>query len=166
MRAFVIVIIGLILAALLLGQARADLGAAVSLTVDGGSNLPLNGTTTKLTVGFAGGQSPSQVQLSRDGGTPFATWPTDAFFTLAPNGNSLTATWCISSGCWGGVGGAHILTITAAYTGGLVFTVSIPLNVADGQTATLPVTAGAGPNYPATVIWTGYNWVPVFRVYP
>src|SRR6266851_3657258 len=109
------------------GYASADMGAAVSLTVDGGSNLPLNGTTTKLTVGFAGGPTPTKVELSRDGLPPFATWPTDTFFTLAPSGNSLTGTWCVSFGCWSGVSGAHVLTATTIYTGGLIFTVSIPL---------------------------------------
>lgn len=166
MKAFTI--LALILAGLLFGvaQAQADMGAALSLTVDGGSNLPLNGTTTKIKVGFAGGPTPLQVQLSRDGGAPFATWPADASFTLAPNGGSLTRDWCISSDCWGGVSGAHVLMVTAIYSGGVVFTVSIPINVADGQTGTLPVTAGAGPNYPAMVIWNGYHWVPIFRAYP
>lgn len=147
-------------------SAIAQVTPAISLTVDGGSNLPLNGTTTKVTVGFAGGPVPAQVQLSRDGNVPFATWPPSGFFTLTPSGNSLTGTWCISSGCWGGVGGTHVLTVTATYAGGLIFTVSIPLNVADGQIAVPPVTAGAGPNYPASMFWNGLNWTPFFRVSP
>jgi hypothetical protein len=160
-----------ILAAIIVGlltaiHARADTGPAISLTVDGGSNLPLNGTTTKLTVSFAGGPIPSQVLLSRDGAAPFATWPPSGFFTLAPDKGSLTAAWCISIGCWGGASGAHVLSLAATYNGGLVFVVSIPLNVADGQKPTPQVTAGAGPAHPADASWTGYGWVPIFRVFP
>src|SRR5436309_1083973 len=53
----------------------------VTLAVQGAPNLPFNGTSTQVTVGFVAG-TPTKVQLSRDGLPVFATWPTDSFFTL------------------------------------------------------------------------------------
>ncbi len=68
--------------------------AAVSLGVAGGPNLPLHGSTARVTVGMAGTR-PTKVELSRDGHPPFAVWPSGTFFTLSPDGQSLTGNWCI-----------------------------------------------------------------------
>jgi chitodextrinase len=103
---------------------------AVSLTVAGAPNLPLNGTTTVVTVGFVTG-TPTRVELSRDGRAPFAVYPTDSFFTLSADGKSLTGNWCISSACWENVGGTHVLNVKATYAGGATATASVTLNVAD-----------------------------------
>src|SRR2546426_5610951 len=70
----------------------------VTLAVQGAPNLPLNGTSTQVTVGFVTG-TPTLVELSRDGQPVFATYPTGSFFTLSADGKSLTANWCISSSC-------------------------------------------------------------------
>src|SRR5690349_1323635 len=105
-------------------------GAAVSLGVAGAPNLPFHGTSTKVTVGMTGTR-PTKVELSRDGQSPFAVWPNDTFFTLSPDGQSLTGTWCISSSCWGNATGAHVLNVVATYASGAKSTAAVTLNVAD-----------------------------------
>jgi hypothetical protein len=102
----------------------------ISLAVAGAPDLPLHGTTTPVTVGLTG-TIPALVQLSRDGAPPFATWPADTFFTLAPDGRSLKGNWCITSGCWGGVLGAHVLQVKATYANGTTDTETVTVNVTD-----------------------------------
>jgi hypothetical protein len=119
----------------------------VSLTVAGAPNLPFNGTTTLVTVGFISG-IPVQVQLSRDGNPGFVSWPSGTFFTLAADGKSLTGNWCISSSCWGGVTGTHVLNVLATYSDGSTATASVTLNVADVTTIALPSPQSpTGPTY-------------------
>ncbi len=102
----------------------------LSLAVTGAPNLPLNGTTTPVTVWITGA-TPTKVQLSRDGSLPFATWPSDTFFTMSADSRSLTGNWCITSACWGGVGGPHILNVVATYATGATATAAVTLNVAN-----------------------------------
>jgi hypothetical protein len=102
----------------------------LSLGVAGGPTLPLHGTTTLVTVGI-GGPTPTKVELSRDGAPPFATWPSGTFFTLSPDGQSLTGNWCITSSCWGNVAGPHVLKVVATYATGATATHAVTLNVAD-----------------------------------
>ena len=104
--------------------------AAVSLGVAGGPNLPLHGSTARVTVGMAGTR-PTKVELSRDGHPPFAAWPSGTFFTLSPDGQSLTGNWCISSSCWDNVAGEHVLKVVATYATGATATDAVTLNVAD-----------------------------------
>src|SRR2546422_995725 len=107
----------------------------VTLAVQGAPDLPLNGTSTQVTVGLVAG-TPTKVELSRDGLPVFATWPTDSFFTSSADGKSLTGSWCISSGCWGNVSGAHVLNVVATYAGGLTANASVNLNVVDTTSST------------------------------
>ncbi|HSS31092.1 MAG TPA: hypothetical protein VLL06_08750 [Nitrospiraceae bacterium] len=102
--------------------------AALSLAVAGAPNLPLHGTTAPVTVGISG-TMPTLVQLSLDGYPPFATWPSGTFFTLSPDGQSLTGNWCISSACWQGVGGPHVLHVVATYANGATATAAVTVNV-------------------------------------
>ena len=111
----------------------------VTLAVQGAPNLPFNGTSTQVTVGFAAG-TPTKVGLSRDGFPVFATWPTDSFFTLSADGKSLTGSWCITSSCWGNVSGAHVLNVVATYAGASTASASVNLNVVDTSTPT-PITS-------------------------
>ncbi|HKY70950.1 MAG TPA: hypothetical protein VJL88_03450, partial [Nitrospira sp.] len=104
--------------------------ASVSLGVAGAPNLPFHGTTTRVTVGMTGTR-PAKVELSRDGHAPFAAWPTGTFFTLSPDGQSLTGNWCITSSCWGNDEGEHVLTVVATYATGATATATARLNVAD-----------------------------------
>ena len=104
--------------------------ADLSLAVAGSPNLPFHGTTTRVTVGMAG-TKPTKVELSRDGYPPFAVWPSGTFFTLSPDGQSLTGNWCITSSCWGNVAGTHVLNVHATYATGATATASVTLNVAD-----------------------------------
>ena len=104
--------------------------ADVSLAVAGAPNLPLHGTTTRVTVGMAGTR-PTKVELSRDGQPPFAVWPTDTFFTLSSDGQSLIGNWCISSSCWGNVAGPHVLNVVATYATGATARAAVTINVAD-----------------------------------
>ena len=120
----------------------------VTLAVQGAPNLPLNGTSTQVTVGFVTG-TPTLVELSRDGQPVFATYPTGSFFTLSADGKSLTANWCISSSCWGNVGGAHVLKVVATYAGGLTATASVTLNVADSVPVITPPVSLANCANPA-----------------
>ena len=108
---------------------------AVTLAVQGAPNLPFNGTSTQVTVGFAAG-TPTKVELSRDGLPVFATWSTDSFFTLSADGKSLTGSWCITSSCWGNVSGAHVLNVVATYAGGSTASASVNLNVVDTPSPT------------------------------
>ncbi len=103
---------------------------SVTLAVAGAPKLPLNGTTTAVTVGFVN-QTPSKVELSRDGYPAFATWPNDTFFTLAADQRSLTGHWCISSSCWLDVSGAHVLNVLATYADGSTASASVQLDVQD-----------------------------------
>ena len=57
--------------------------------------------------------------------------PTGTFFTLSADGRSLAGIWCISSGCWGGVGGTHILNVLATYADGTTAAAAVTLNVSD-----------------------------------
>jgi hypothetical protein len=82
-----------------------------------------------MTVGITG-ETPTLVELSRDGHPPFATWPSDTFFTRAPDGRSLTGNWCITSACWGEIGGPHFLNVVATYATGATSTAAVTLNVA------------------------------------
>jgi hypothetical protein len=100
----------------------------INLAVAGAPNLPLHGTTTPVTVGITGA-IPTLVQLSRDGHPPFATWPSGTFFTLSPDRQSLTGNWCITSACWGGIAGPHVLTVVATYTTGATTIASVTVNV-------------------------------------
>ena len=100
------------------------------LEVAGAPKLPLHGTTTPVTVRITG-ETPTTVQLSRDGAPPFATWPSDTFFTWSPDGRSLTGNWCITSSCWSEVAGRHVLYAVATYVNGATVTVAVMLNVAD-----------------------------------
>ena len=102
----------------------------VSLAIQGAPNLPLNGTSTTVTVGFVTG-TPTKVELSRDGYAPFATWPSDTFFSLSADGKSLSGNWCISSSCWGGISGSHVLNVVATYASGATAKASVNLNVLD-----------------------------------
>jgi hypothetical protein len=104
--------------------------ADLSLAVAGAPNLPLHGTTTRVTVGIAGNK-PTKVELSRDGQAPFAVWPTDTFFTLSADGQSLTGNWCTSSSCWGNVAGSHVLNVVATYANGTTAKAAVAVNVAD-----------------------------------
>src|SRR5438552_2269931 len=51
---------------------------ALTFVVLRSPNLPSNGTSTQVTVGFAAG-TPTKVELSREGLPVFATWSTDSF---------------------------------------------------------------------------------------
>ena len=104
--------------------------ADLSLAVAGAPNLPLHGSTARVTVGMVGTR-PTKVELSRDGLPPFAVWPSGTFFTLSPDGQSLTGDWCISSSCWGNVAGPHVLNVVATYATGATATAAVTLNVAD-----------------------------------
>jgi Bacterial Ig domain len=101
---------------------------SVSLNVVGAPNLPYNGTSTLVTVGFTAG-TPTKVELSRDGQAPFGIWPNNSFFTLAPDGRSLKGSWCITASCWSFVPGVHVLNAVATYANGSTATASITLNV-------------------------------------
>jgi hypothetical protein len=83
-----------------------------------------------VTVGMAGTR-PTKVELSRDGNPPFAVWPSGSFFTLSPDGQSLTGDWCISNSCWGNVAGTHVLNVVATYATGATASAAVKLNVAD-----------------------------------
>jgi lysophospholipase L1-like esterase len=125
--------------------ATTDVVGAVSLAVSGGPDLPLNGTTTQVTVGLTP-EVPKQVELSRDNFTPFATWPNDAFFTRSADGKTLTGAWCITSSCWNDTPGAHVLRVVATYADGSTASSSVALNVADSApTPPAPVTAPVTP---------------------
>jgi hypothetical protein len=113
------------------------LSPSVSLAVQGAPNLPLNGTSTLVTVGLING-TPTKVELSRDGGAAFATWPSGTFFTLASDGKSLVGQWCITSSCWGGVSGTHVLNVLVTYSNGSTRSASVTLNVSNSSTTTLP----------------------------
>jgi hypothetical protein len=106
----------------------------LTLTVAGAPDLPLHGTTTQVTVGITG-ETPTLVRLSLDGQPFFATWPSDTFFTWSPDGRSLTGNWCITSSCWGGVAGPHVLYAVATYATGATTTVAVMLNVTDSVPA-------------------------------
>ena len=136
----------------------ADVVGAVSLAVSGGPDLPLNGTTTQVTVALTP-DVPTKVELSRDDLTPFATWPKDAFFTRSADGKTLTGAWCITSSCWNDTPGAHILKAVATYADGKTASSSVALNVADAAptppATAAPVTPVMPP--PAGVEWTGMS---------
>jgi hypothetical protein len=117
-------------------------GGTITLAVAGAPNLPLNGTTTLVTVGLTGAV-PTLVQVSRDGAPPFATWPSGTFFTLATDGRSLKGNWCIRSACWGGVPGPHLLQVKATYANGTTDTETVTVNVMDAG-----VTLAVAPNLP------------------
>jgi hypothetical protein len=104
--------------------------ADVSLSVPNAPSLPFQGTTTTVKVGMAGTR-PTKVELSRDGNLPFAAWPSGTFFTLSPDGQSLTGKWCISNSCWGNVPGPHVLNVMATYATGATATAAVNLDVAD-----------------------------------
>lgn len=106
----------------------------LSLEVAGAPNLPLHGTTTRVTVSITG-ETPTRVELSRDGYPPFTTWPSDTFFTLSPDGRSLTGNWCITSFCWSEVQGPHVLNVVATYATGATATAAVTLNVADSASS-------------------------------
>jgi hypothetical protein len=143
-------------------SASAPPTAAVSLGVAGGPNLPFHGTTARVTVGMAGTR-PTKVELSRDGHPAFAVWPSGTFFTLSPDGQSLTGNWCITSSCWGNVEGDHVLNVVATYATGATATAAVTLNVADVslsvpnapslpfQGTTTPVTVGMAGTRPAKI---------------
>ena len=142
----------------------------VTLAVQGAPNLPFNGTSTQVTVGFVAG-TPTKVELSRDGLPVFATWPTDSFFTLLADGKSLTGSWCISSGCWGNVTGAHVLNVVATYAGGLTANALVNLNVVDTTSSTPvpPITSSNCANPAGGYEGFGRNTTggvgqPVYRV--
>jgi pectate lyase len=131
-------------------RAELDASAAISLIVQGAPNLPFNGTTTLVTVGFVTG-TPTKVKLSRDGNSAFAEWPPNGFFTLDPSGRWLTGSWCISADCWGYQDGPHVLDAVATYADGQSASASVNLQVADsasdagtsaGLDATSPDAAG------------------------
>ena len=150
--------------------------ASVSLGVAGGLNIPFHGTTTKVTVGMAGTR-PSKVELSLDGHAPFAAWPSGSFFTLAPDGQSLTGTWCTSSSCWGNVPGEHVLNVVATYATGATTTAAVTLNVSDLALSipnapslpfhgtTTPVTVGMAGTKPAKVELSVDHYPP-FAAWP
>jgi hypothetical protein len=102
----------------------------LSLVVTGAPNLPLHGTTNRVTVGIAG-TKPTKVELSRDGFPPFAVWPSGTFFTLSPDGQSLGGNVCTSNSCWGNVAGRHVFNVVATYATGEKATASVTVNVAD-----------------------------------
>ena len=102
----------------------------VTLEVAGAPNLPFHGSTTPMTVGITG-VTPTKVQVSRDGQPPFATWPSDSFFTLSPDGRSLTGNWCIRSACWSEVPGPHVLNVVATYATGVTAKAAVTLYVTD-----------------------------------
>jgi hypothetical protein len=102
--------------------------AGISLTVVGAPNLPYNGTSTPVTVSFTAA-TPTRVELSRDGQAPFGIWPSNSFFSLAPDGRSLKGSWCITASCWSYVPGVHVLKAVATYANGNTATASITLNV-------------------------------------
>jgi hypothetical protein len=77
------------------------------------------------------GTRPAKVELSRDGQTPFAVWPSGSFFTLSADGQSLTGDWCISTSCWGNVAGPHVLKVVATYATGATASATVLLNAAD-----------------------------------
>ena len=104
--------------------------ADFSLSVPNAPSLPYHGTSTAVNVGMAGTR-PTKVELSRDGNPPFAAWPSGTFFTLSPDGQSLTGNWCISNSCWGNVAGTHVLNVVATYATGATATAAVTLNVAD-----------------------------------
>lgn len=104
------------------------------LEVAGTPNLVLNETGTLITVGFIG-ETPTSVQLSWDSNPPWVTWPTDTFFTLSPDGHSLTANWCITSTCWSGNGGRHVLSVAGTYATGATITDAVTLNVPDSASS-------------------------------
>ena len=104
--------------------------ADLSLAVAGAPNLPFHGTTARVTVGMAGTR-PTKVELSRDRNPPFAVWPSGSFFTVSPDGQSLTGDWCISTSCWGNVAGPHVLNVVATYATGATASATVVLNVAD-----------------------------------
>ena len=137
----------------------ADGVGAVSLAVSGGSDLPLNGTTTQVTVGLTP-EVPTRVELSRDNFTPFATWPNGSFFTRSADGKTLSGTWCITSSCWSNTPGAHVLKVVATYADGTKASSSVALNVDDAAaTAAAPTTAppAAAVSVPSGVSWTGLS---------
>lgn len=107
----------------------------VSLAVAGAPNLPLNGTTTQVTVGFVVG-TPTKVDISRDGYAAFGSWPSGTFFQLSADGKSLVGNWCVSSSCWQGVAGTHVLNVVATYSNGATAKASVTLNVYDSTTGT------------------------------
>src|SRR6185436_19530892 len=141
-------------------------------------DLPLHGTTTPVTVGLTG-TIPTLVQLSRDGAPPFATWPADPFFTLAPDGRSLKGNWCITSACWDGVPGPHLLQVKATYANGTTDTETVTVNVADTGVSlavagapdlplhgtTTPVTVGLTGTIP-TLVQLSRDGAPPFATWP
>lgn len=112
----------------------------ITLSVQGAPNLPINGTTTPVTIGFAVG-TPTKVELSRDGGAPFAIWPNDNWFTRSADGKSLTGNWCINRDCWGGISGNHTLKAVATYANGVTSTETMNINVVPSTTQVLPMSA-------------------------
>jgi hypothetical protein len=104
--------------------------ADLSLAVAGAPNLPLHGSTARVTVGIVGTR-PMKVEISRDDHPPFAVWPSGTFFTLSADGQSLTGNWCITSSCWGNVAGPHVLNVVATYATGATATAAVTINVAD-----------------------------------
>jgi hypothetical protein len=149
---------------------------AVSLGVAGAPNLPLHGTSTRVTVGMAG-TKPTKVELSRDGQSPFAVWPNDTFFILSADGKSLTGNWCISSSCWGNVAGQHELNVVATYATGTQSTAAVTLNVTDVSLSipnapslplhgsSTPVTVGIAGTKPTKVELSLDNYPP-FATWP
>lgn len=99
----------------------------LTLTVAGAPNLPLSARSILVTVGFTNG-TPTKVQFSVNGFPPFTTWPTDAFFTLSPDGKSLTGSMCPTFAC---TPGQYSMSAVATYATGETATASVALNVAD-----------------------------------
>jgi hypothetical protein len=151
--------------------------AGLSLAVAGAPDLPLHGTTTPVTVGITG-KIPTRVEVSRDGRPPFATWPSDSFFTMSPDGRSLIGNWCITSGCWEEVAGPHMLTVVGTYATGATSTASVTVNVTDALSlavagapdlpfhgTTTPVTVAIGDAMP-TLVQLSRDGLPPFATWP
>ncbi len=85
--------------------AQASLVTA-SMSVGAGTTFSFSETRTRVTVNVSGG-TPANVKLSRDGYAPFYTWTSPT----STSGSTLSygMDWCISSSCFGGVTGTHVL---------------------------------------------------------
>jgi hypothetical protein len=99
--------------------------SSLSLEIAGAPNIPLSARAIPVTVRFTSG-TPTSVQLSVDGFQPWATWPTDAFFTLSPDGTSLTGNMCRTFAC---LQGQYKVNVVATYATGATATAAVMLNV-------------------------------------
>lgn len=111
----------------------------LTLTVAGGPNLPLDGTTALVTATTTGA-TPTTIALSRDGNPSFGLMAQQLDGTW-------TFVWCVSASCWGNAIGAHVLTAVATYPDGTTTSATSNLMVGTVIVTPPPSPPPTGPTF-------------------